>query len=106
MERHWAEVISCSYQFDMRELEVLQLQTVSQEEVCEWLHRYTHPGESYRKLSVKVSSLLVFKNNFVNSKFIVKLKHPEMSRNTVVVAGHLLSCGVKCPRTFIGLCCL
>ena len=35
-------------------LQVEELRTVSQEEVCQWLLRYTHPGKHYRKLSVEV----------------------------------------------------
>ena len=35
-------------------LQVGELRTVSQVEVCQWLLRYTRPGKYYRKLSVEV----------------------------------------------------
>ena len=35
-------------------LQVGELRTVSQVEVCQWLLRYTRPGKYYRKFSVEV----------------------------------------------------
>ena len=35
-------------------LQVGELRTVSQVEVCQWLLRYTRPGKHYRKFSVEV----------------------------------------------------
>ena len=55
--RNWTEVQLLTYDFDILEQGVKELETVTQQEVCDWLHRYTHPGEDYRKLSVKVRVL-------------------------------------------------
>lgn len=55
VERNWSEVVCAGYQFDRLKLEVQELLSVTQEEVCDWLHRFTHSGQGYRKLSVKVS---------------------------------------------------
>ncbi len=52
--RNWTEVLLCDYDYDILERLAAELEGVSQEEVVDWLHRYTHPGKHYRKLSVKV----------------------------------------------------
>lgn len=54
--RNWTEIQLLTYDFDILEQGVRELETVTQQEVCDWLHRYTHSGEDYRKLSVKVVS--------------------------------------------------
>ncbi len=52
--RNWTEVLLCDYDYDILERLATELESVSQKEVLDWLHRYTHPGRHYRKLSVKV----------------------------------------------------
>ncbi|XP_064386894.1 nardilysin-like isoform X2 [Halichondria panicea] len=54
--RNWTEVLLCDYDYDILERLATELESVSQKEVLDWLHRYTHPGRHYRKLSVKVVS--------------------------------------------------
>ena len=35
-------------------LQAGELKTITQEEACAWLQKYTHPGKHYRKLSIEV----------------------------------------------------
>ncbi len=52
--RNWFEVALKRYKFNHHLVEAKLLESFTQEEVCAWLKRYTHPGEDFRKLSIKV----------------------------------------------------
>ena len=54
VSRNWGEILTQCYVFDRLEKQVYFLKRVSKTKACKWLERYTHPGENYRKLSIKV----------------------------------------------------
>lgn len=58
VERNWSEILTQTYIFDRLEQQIKTLEKISKTKACKWLERYTHPGENYRKLSVKVVSSL------------------------------------------------
>ena len=54
VSRNWGEVLTQLYVFDRLEKQVQFLKRISKTKACKWLQRYTHPGENYRRLSIKV----------------------------------------------------
>ena len=58
VSRNWGEILTQCYVFDRLEKQVYFLKRVSKTKACKWLERYTHPGDNYRKLSIKVQKKL------------------------------------------------
>lgn len=54
VSRNWKEIINQWYQFDRLEKDVQILKTITQEEIGDWLRRFTLPGKDYKKLTIKV----------------------------------------------------
>ena len=57
VSRNWGEILTHCYAFDRLEKQVYFLKRVSKTKACRWLEMYTHPGNDYRKLSIKVHML-------------------------------------------------
>ncbi len=55
VSRNWAEIMHREYKFDRNLLAAEILKSVTQQEVWEWLRRYTKPGPDYKRLAVRVS---------------------------------------------------
>ena len=52
--RNWTEIFTQQYHYERLEAEAEELRGITQSDACSWLLRHTHPGDGYRKLSVKV----------------------------------------------------
>lgn len=54
VDRNWGEITHKWYKFDRFLLGADMLKSITLQEVCDWLRCYTHFGENYRKLTIKV----------------------------------------------------
>ncbi len=57
VSRNWGEILTQCYIFDRLEKQVKCLKHMSKTKACKWFERYTHPGENYRRLNIKVTIL-------------------------------------------------